>query len=375
MVSVSGERPGATAPTRDALLSNLTFHAWRDAGVETLTELAGYERREHAVTLPNETLRVAGAGVTPGLLSMLGAAPARGRLFAPDGPADAADVLVSDAFWRGALGARSDALGSGLLVDGRFHTIVGITPPGFFFPDREVLLWTRFEPPRAAPEDGNPRVTAFFGLGRLRPGASAGRAAAEGTAVAQRLTRSCAGPGSAVRGRRSARRTRAHDGRGEHRLVRLTAVDPSYSPARRVRGRLSLSFARPRFAAAVLGAFALVSLLRATAGLYGAVSFAVARRRYELGVHSALGAGRGALVRLVVRDGLRATGAGLVVGLAAAALVATPLLTGILFGVAPPDPVTFVTGPALLALTALAACLLSGLRATADEPARVLRCD
>jgi len=72
--------------------------------------------------------------------------------------------------------------------------------------------------------------------------------------------------------------------------------------------RLSLSVARPRFAAAVLGAFALVSLLLATAGLYGAVSFAVARRRYELGVRSALGASRGALNGLVVRGGLRVTG-------------------------------------------------------------------
>ena len=82
MVSVSEERPVAVAPTRDALLSNLTFHAWRDAGVQTLTELAGYERREHTVTLPDETIRVAGAGVTAGLLAMLGAAPVRGRLFA-----------------------------------------------------------------------------------------------------------------------------------------------------------------------------------------------------------------------------------------------------------------------------------------------------
>ena len=89
--------------------------------------------------------------------------------------------------------------------------------------------------------------------------------------------------------------------------------------------RLSLSVARPRFAAAVLGAFALVSLLLATAGLYGAVSFAVARRRYELGVRSALGAGRGALIRLLVGDGLRVTGVGLGLGPAAAALVATPL--------------------------------------------------
>ena len=139
--------------------------------------------------------------------------------------------------------------------------------------------------------------------------------------------------------------------------------------------RLSLSVARPRFAAVVLGAFAVVSLLLATAGLYGAVSFAVTRRRHELGVRSALGASRAALIRLVVRDELRVVGVGLAVGLTAVALLAAPLLGGILFGIGPLDPVTFVAAPALLAVAALAACLLPGLRATAGEPARVLRCE
>ena len=139
--------------------------------------------------------------------------------------------------------------------------------------------------------------------------------------------------------------------------------------------RLSLSVARPRFAAAVLGTFAGVSLLLATAGLYGAVSFAVARRRRELGVRSALGARRGALLGLLIRDGLRATGIGLALGLAAAALLAAPLLRGVLFGVAPLDPLTFAAAPALLVGAALAACLPPGLRATAGDPARVLRCE
>ena len=78
--------------------------------------------------------------------------------------------------------------------------------------------------------------------------------------------------------------------------------------------RLSLSVARPRFAATVLGTFAVLSLLLSTAGLYGAVSFATARRVHEIGVRSALGASRGSLIRLVVGDGLRVTGIGLVLG-------------------------------------------------------------
>ena len=290
VVRVSEERPGAAAPTRDALLSNLTFHAWRDAGVETLTDLAGYERREHAVTLPDETMRVAGAGVTPGLLPMLGVRPARGRLFGPEDADDAAEVVISDAFWRGALGARIDAVGSGLLVDGRFQTIVGVTPPGFFFPDRETLLWTRFEPPRAAPGDGNPRVTAFFGLARLGPGVPAERAAAEGTAVAQRLT------GSA--------------------LGRDLLFGVGGPPVVRVRTMAAERTANVRPALVVLTLGVALLFFASCANVAALMVGRNLKRARELAIRSSLGAGRRQLLRQLVTEHLLLAGAGGGLGLA-----------------------------------------------------------
>lgn len=197
IVRISEERPGAAAATRNAVVSNLTYHAWKDEGSAALEGLAAYEFREHALTLPGETLRVRGAAVTPGLLSMLTDVPARGRFFGPEdlepGDASGAAVVVSDPFWRDVLGGRDDVVGFRLLLDGRFHTVVGVSPPGFFFPDREAVLWTAFAPRRPVSTEGNPRVAAFFCLGRLAPNATPAGAAAEGTVVAQRLTRSALG--------------------------------------------------------------------------------------------------------------------------------------------------------------------------------------
>jgi putative ABC transport system permease protein len=77
-------------------------------------------------------------------------------------------------------------------------------------------------------------------------------------------------------------------------------------------------------------------------------------------------------MRLVVGGGLWMVGAGVAIGLVASALM-TRLLTTLLFGVAPLDPVTFVVAPAVLTLTALAACAVPGLRAARVDPAVTLR--
>lgn len=195
VVRVSEQRPDGVAAGRDAVLSSLTFHAWLDAVPETLDALAGYEFREHALVLRDGTIRVNGVAVTGELFDVLGIAPARGRFLGPEDAEYGANsaVVISDAFWRDVLASRSDIVGSTLLLDGTFHTVVGVAPPEFFFPDRQTVLWTTFAPPRASAADENPRVTAFFCLGRLKPHVSVERAATEGTLVAQRFTRSALG--------------------------------------------------------------------------------------------------------------------------------------------------------------------------------------
>jgi hypothetical protein len=138
--------------------------------------------------------------------------------------------------------------------------------------------------------------------------------------------------------------------------------------------KLQASVAQPRFAAAMLGAFSLLALTLAATGLYGVLSYNVSQRRRELGVRAALGASRSDLVALVLRQGLRVTGAGLLLGIGAAAAL-TRLLERLLFGITPLDAVAFALAPALLLPVAVVACLLPAWRAAAVEPTEALRCE
>jgi putative ABC transport system permease protein len=127
-----------------------------------------------------------------------------------------------------------------------------------------------------------------------------------------------------------------------------------------------------RFAAVLIGLFGVVGLLLAGLGVYGVLAYHVAQRRHELGIRLALGAQGADLTRLIVLRGLAVTGIGLGIGLALAA-AGTRLLTSLLHGVSPLDPVTFAGVILLLAAVALLAGLLPARRATRIAPAEVLR--
>jgi putative ABC transport system permease protein len=139
-------------------------------------------------------------------------------------------------------------------------------------------------------------------------------------------------------------------------------------------GKLSASVAQPRFAALTLALFAALGLAVAATGLYGVLSYSVTERRREIGVRAALGATRGRLVSLVLRQGLAFTVAGLALGLFAAA-GASRLLSGLLFGVTPYDTVAFAIAPVVLIVVALVACLVPAWRAAAVDPAEALRAE
>ncbi|MFI5178030.1 MAG: ABC transporter permease [Vicinamibacterales bacterium] len=119
-------------------------------------------------------------------------------------------------------------------------------------------------------------------------------------------------------------------------------------------------------------AFGVTGLLLAALGVFGTVSYAVSQRRREMAVRSALGATRGDLVRLVLGHGLRLAAMGLAVGLAVA-VVAARALSGLLFGVAPADPLTFIGVALTLVIVALAACYRPARAAAAVDPMTVLR--
>jgi putative ABC transport system permease protein len=129
-----------------------------------------------------------------------------------------------------------------------------------------------------------------------------------------------------------------------------------------------------RFNMLLLAVFAATALVMAAVGIYGVLAYAVSRRTQEIGIRMALGAQTGDVLRLVGREGLVLAAAGIAVGLAGA-LVLTRLMSSLLFGVSPTDPITFAAVPATLAAVALAACYLPARRAARVDPTVALKYD
>jgi putative ABC transport system permease protein len=132
------------------------------------------------------------------------------------------------------------------------------------------------------------------------------------------------------------------------------------------------SFSAPRFNLVLFAIFALLGLLLATIGVYGVISYSVARQTQEIGVRMALGAQKSDILRMVLAMGLKLVIAGLVIG-CIAAYAATTLLASQLRGVSPHDPVAFITVVALLLFVGIQACLWPARRAARIDPMVALR--
>jgi len=137
-------------------------------------------------------------------------------------------------------------------------------------------------------------------------------------------------------------------------------------------GRVHDSLARQRFATTMLTAFAAFALILAAVGVYGVMSFQVTQSAHDIGVRIALGAGSGNILNLVVRQGMTLAAAGVVAGLAGAALL-TRAMAGMLFGVGTHDVATFSAVTGFLLATALLASYIPARRATRLDPLVVLR--
>jgi ABC-type antimicrobial peptide transport system permease subunit len=136
--------------------------------------------------------------------------------------------------------------------------------------------------------------------------------------------------------------------------------------------QVARSVLRERLMASVSGAFGLLATLLSSLGLYGVMSYMVARRRNEIGLRVALGAGARDVVRLVLTEAGRLVVVGLVIG-AAAAFALARYAQSLLFGLEADDAMTVVLACVLLSATATVACLLPTRRALRLDPAVVLR--
>lgn len=137
-------------------------------------------------------------------------------------------------------------------------------------------------------------------------------------------------------------------------------------------GVVSDSLSARRFSLQIVGAFAVIALLLAMLGVYGTISYMVGEQTREIGVRLALGADRSTILAMVLGQGLRLSLGGVGVGLAGAVIV-TRLISGLLYGVSPFDPITFASVAVILTLVALAASYLPALRAMRVDPVTALR--
>jgi ABC-type antimicrobial peptide transport system permease subunit len=135
---------------------------------------------------------------------------------------------------------------------------------------------------------------------------------------------------------------------------------------------LARGAAQPSFTTSLLAALAGTALLLAMVGIYGAIAYSVTERTAEMGIRMALGAARGDLLRLVVRQGLALAVAGIGTGLAAS-LALTRLMATLLYRVSVRDPLAFAAAAVVLGAVALTASAIPARRATRVDPIAALR--
>ena len=276
------------------ILTNATYLAWR-VEPQTLEAIAGYRGDTVTLTSAGEPERLRVAAVTPSLFPLVGATPLMGTLFGSDDEQRQV-VVLSYGLWQQRFGGDPGAIGRLIELDGETHQVAAVMPRTFTFPDRETRAWVPYHIRPVIGDNPNARsLSMFFGLGRLRPGATPAQAAAEGTARG-RTAPDLGMVGIAVFGSNGPVIVAA--------VPLLDAITADVRPA-------------------ILVFLVAVGLLLATATA-NVASLQLARattRQRETAIRSALGAGRGRLARqLLVESSLVGLAGGLAGLLLAAAL-------------------------------------------------------
>src|SRR6185369_568489 len=162
---------------------------------------------------------------------------------------------------------------------------------------------------------------------------------------------------------------------GELRAA-VSAIDPAIAVDRieTMEQLVSGSVAQPRFRTVIVAGFSLLALVMASIGIYAVMSYLVIQRTREFGIRLSLGATQTEILRLVLGRAAALIAAGTCLGLVGSGLLVR-LITKLLFGTAPLDPLTFAAVPLLLAAVALAASYIPARRATRIDPIVALQCE
>jgi predicted permease len=296
LVRIWEERPPGVSPAGNRWLNRGAYAAWQPES-RTLDALGGYGLIESHVRLGAGPVKVPGARVSATVLGTLGVAPAIGRLFTEDDDRAGAPpvVIVSEGLARERSGSSAGAPGDALVIDGIAHTIVGVMPPSFGFPERGVRFWIPYAIPRSA-GDAGPFV--FTALGRLKTGVRAAQAETEGTAAAR------AAPAHHL--------TEFFFGKGGSPVVHVRPLAEDMTVA----ARPALSMVAAAAALVLIIACANVASLLLSRG--------VARQR-ELAIRAALGGSRARLLRHLLTESALMAAGGSVLGLLFAALLVRSL--------------------------------------------------
>jgi predicted permease len=314
------------------------YHDWRMRS-KSFAPLAAHSWSYGvAMTDQGDPAMVTLVDVSLSLLTTLGVGPAIGRPFSEDEALTGDALLLSDGFWRARFGADSAVLGRRITINERPHTIVGVMPPGFSFPEANVQAWRPATPSRLSPTER--RGHNWFVVGRLVPGATLDGARAEMRTIASALAREYP----------------------EFMKGWGVTVVPLHADI--------VATVRPVLLVLLAGVG--VILLIACANIANLLLARAVTREREMAVRGALGAMRGRLLRQLLTEGLVLA----VVGGALGIILAAPVLRG-LIALAPSDIPLLESVPldrTVLAFAATATVLSTALFALAPA-ARLARTD
>jgi putative ABC transport system permease protein len=275
--------------------------------------------------------------ITPGYIETLGIPVLRGRAFEPRDDADAEVVAVIDELLAGRFFPGENPIGRRIRQNGaEWSTIVGVVgrvhQEGLDIEPRATLYLAHAQTP----------LTWF---------------PVRGMTLLLRTGVEPLGLVSAVRG-----------------VVRGMDSDLPVYEVTTMAGTIADSTATERFSMFLQLVFAGVALVLAVVGVYGVLSYSVAQRTREIGIRMALGAEQSGILKLVVGQGMALVAAAIAVGVLGA-FATGQLLSSLLFGVSPRDPVTYGVVAGVLATVAAVACYLPARRASEVSPQTALRCD